>query len=81
MEFEPSGSTFTNKKLKTCLTAENLQKRNIIVVSCYCMYKEDKEKVNHLLLHCLVTRDLRDMVFALVGVQWVMPKGVWKTLK
>ena len=73
LEFEPSGSTFTNKKLKTCLTAKNLQKRNIIVVSWYYMCKEDREKVNHLLLRCPVTRDLWDMVFALVGVQWVMP--------
>ena len=31
--------------------------------------------MNHLLMHCLVARDIWDMVFALFGVQLVMPKG------
>ena len=55
------------------LTAENLRKRHIILVSWYCLCKKDGETVDHLLLHCPFSRKFWDMVFALFGVQWVMP--------
>ena len=36
------------------------------------MYKEDEETLDHLLLHCLFSRELWDMVFSL----WVST-GDW----
>lgn len=60
------------------LTAENLQKRNINVVSWCCMCKEGRETMKYLLAIYPVARDLWDMIFALFGVQSVMPKGVYR---
>jgi hypothetical protein len=54
------------------LTAENLRKRHIILVSWCCLFKRDGETVDHLLLHCPFSWEVWDMVFALFGVQWVM---------
>jgi hypothetical protein len=34
------------------LTLDNLRKRHIIVVDCYCMCKKSRETVDHLLHHC-----------------------------
>ena len=62
------------------LTAENLQKRNINVVSWFCMCKEDRETMNHLLVNCPVASDLWDVIFTLFEVQSVMPKGVIELL-
>ena len=62
------------------LTAKNLQKGNINVVSWCCMCKEDRLTMKHLLVNCLVARDLWDMIFALFRVQSVMPKGVIELL-
>ena len=55
------------------LTAENLQRRHIILVSWCCLCKMDGESVDHLLLHCPFSREIWDMFFALFGVHWVMP--------
>ena len=55
------------------LTAENLWKRHIILVSWRCLCKVDGETVDHLLLHCPFSCEVWDMIFALFGVQWVMP--------
>ena len=40
------------------------------------MCKKSGESVNHLLLHCPFAYDLWSMVWALFGLQWVMPHGV-----
>ena len=40
------------------------------------MCKEDGESMDHLLLHCVFAKELQDMVFALFGIYWVMPKRV-----
>ncbi len=58
------------------LTIDNLRKRKVLILDWCCMCKSGGESVNHLLLHCPITRDLWDMVFTLFGVCWVMPKGV-----
>ncbi len=50
-------------------------KSNILVSWC-CMCKADGESVDHLLLHCPYAKELWDMIFALFGIQWVMPKRV-----
>ncbi|KAG2724440.1 hypothetical protein I3760_01G016600 [Carya illinoinensis] len=51
------------------------------------MCKKDGESVNHLFLHCEVSRFLWDEVLSWTGLHWVMPKDVvdlmvgWKGLK
>ncbi len=58
------------------LTADNLRRRNIILVSWCCMCKADGESVDHLFLHCNLARELWTMVFSLFGMQWVMLRRV-----
>ena len=55
------------------LTTENLWYKGVTVVD---MCKKSGESVNHLLLHCPIAYDLWSMVWALFGLQWVMPHGV-----
>ena len=69
------------------LTAENLRKRHIIIVSWCCMYKANGESIDHLFIHCPVARELWSAVFCTFGVLWVMPQTVreliegWQWLK
>ena len=44
------------------------------------MCNRARENTNHLLLHCLIARELESMVFMLFGVFWVMPKDVVELL-
>ena len=58
------------------LTADNLRRRGLGLVSWCCMCKADGESVDHLLLHCSFVKELWDMIFALFVLQWVMPRRV-----
>jgi hypothetical protein len=58
------------------LTADNLRRRNLILVSWCCMCKADGESVDHLFLHCALARELWNMAFSLFGMYWVMPKRI-----
>jgi hypothetical protein len=58
------------------LTAENLRRRRVIIISWCCMCKVDGESVDHLLLHCAYAKELWDLVFAMFGIAWVMPATV-----
>ena len=40
----------------------------------------EEENVNHILLHCIVTRILRDIIFGLIGIKWVLPETVKEAL-
>jgi hypothetical protein len=40
------------------------------------MCKADGESVDHLFLHCPYAKELWDMILALFGIYWVMPKRV-----
>jgi hypothetical protein len=44
------------------------------VMDLCCMCKKSKESIDHLLLHCVVARDLWNSSFNLLGVDWVMPR-------
>jgi hypothetical protein len=54
----------------------DLGKRNGVVVKWYCMCKKNEKSMDHLLLHCEVTRDLWNYILKLFGVKWVMPRRV-----
>ena len=58
------------------LTADNLRKRHIVLVSWCCMCKAAGESMDHLLLHCSYAKELWDLVFAMFGVHWVMLRRV-----
>uniref|UniRef100_A0A2N9F8V6 Reverse transcriptase zinc-binding domain-containing protein n=1 Tax=Fagus sylvatica TaxID=28930 RepID=A0A2N9F8V6_FAGSY len=58
------------------LTAENLRRMRVIIISWCCMCKVDGESVDHLLLHCAYAKELWDLVFAMFGIAWVMPATV-----
>ncbi len=58
------------------LTADNLRRRHVILVSWCCMCKGDGETIDHLFLHCKVAKEMWDTVFNLFGLTWVMPKRV-----
>ena len=45
------------------------------------MCKKDVEKIDHLMLHCHVVKELRNIVFSLFGVHWVIPCSVMFTQK
>ena len=66
--------------LGNILTAENLRKRHIILVSWCCLCKVDGKTVDHLLLHCHFSREVWDIIFALFSVQWVMPGTIIELL-
>jgi hypothetical protein len=66
--------------LERILTADNLRRRNIILVDWCCLCKEDGETIDHLFLHCKVARELWNSVFNLFGVVWVMPRKVVELL-
>ena len=66
--------------LERILTADNLRRRNIILVDWCCLCKEDGETIDHLFLHCKVARELWNSVFNLFGVAWVMPRKVVELL-
>lgn len=60
----------------SCLTQDNLIKRNFRLPNrCYmCLCKS--ESINHLFLHCSVATDIWNMFLALFGVQWSMSCSV-----
>ena len=62
------------------LTAENLRKRGITLVSWCYMCKSSGEEVDHLLLHCPVSSALWRAILNLFGIQWVMPSTVKEML-
>ena len=67
--------------LRKILTADNLWRRNIILVSWCCMCRADGENIDHLFLHCPMSRELWDAGLTLFGVHWVMPRRVAEWLE
>ena len=89
LQFEPSSFPWRNvwrSKVPNCvafftwtaalvkiLTIDNLRKCRVIIMDWCCMCKLGGESVNHLLF---VAQELWDLILALFGVTWVIPKGV-----
>jgi hypothetical protein len=58
------------------LTLDNLRRRGMVVVNRCWLCEADEESVDHLLLHCRVTRTLWNAFFTRFGLCWVMPNTV-----
>lgn len=62
------------------LTCDQLQRRGFTPVNrCLLCYVSD-ETTNHLLVECIKTRPLWELLLSLFGAMWVNPKWVWDTL-
>jgi hypothetical protein len=46
------------------------------VIDRCCMYKMNRESVDHLLIHCEVADALWDTIFSRLSLSWVMPLRV-----
>ncbi|RVX13534.1 Transposon TX1 uncharacterized 149 kDa protein [Vitis vinifera] len=62
------------------LTLDRLQLRGVHLPNCCFLCGCEEENVNHILLHCIVTRALWDIIFGLIDVKWVLPETVKETL-
>jgi len=62
------------------LTIDNINKRGFSLVGWCCLFCCSRETVYHLLLHCDVVYALRNEIFRMFGVQWVMPPSVLSLL-
>ena len=61
------------------LTLDQLQKTELVLANRCCLCQES-EKTAHILLHYAKTRALRELLFSLFGVSWVIPFLVRDTL-
>ena len=51
----------------------------ILPSSCF-LCKAEEELANHVLIHCLKATMIQHLIFALFGVQWVMPNSIKETI-
>lgn len=63
------------------LTLNHLHCRRAIMIDWCYTCKNNRECVDHLLLHCKFAKVLWSFVFCLFGVQWVMPRRVREVLE
>ncbi|RVX20164.1 hypothetical protein CK203_004515 [Vitis vinifera] len=62
------------------LTLDRLQIRGVQLPNCCFLCGCEEENVNHILLHCIVTRALWDIIFGLLDMKWVLPESVKEAL-
>ena len=62
------------------LTLDQLIRRGITLANRCFLCEEEDETIDHLLIHCLRARLLRDLFLAIVGSSWVVPLSVRQTL-
>ena len=62
------------------LTLDQLKRRERALVNRCFLYGEEKEMVDHLLVHCSKARLPWDLFLAVIGVNWVFPLSVRETL-
>ncbi|RVX00840.1 putative ribonuclease H protein [Vitis vinifera] len=62
------------------LTLDQLQRRGYSLANRCFLCLAEAETVDHLLLHCVMTRALWNLLFSLFGVEWVLSGTVKETL-
>ena len=62
------------------LTLEQVQRRGYSMANRCFLCLSEVETVDHLLLHCVKTRVLWNLIFSLFGVAWVLSCSVKETL-
>ncbi|KAG2697914.1 hypothetical protein I3760_07G127600 [Carya illinoinensis] len=66
---------------------DNMRKRGCVVTDWCYLCKKNGESVDHLVLHCEVTREPWDEIFHRVDVAWVLPSrvvdflGCWRKIQ
>ena len=45
-----------------------------------CLWEEDEETIDHLLIHCKIARMLWDIFLSIIGTSWVFPHFIIHTL-
>lgn len=58
------------------MITDNWIKSEVIIVDWCCMYKLNGESADHLLLHCIIAKELWDLSLCLFGVTWLMPDSI-----
>ena len=61
------------------LTLDQLQRRGYSLANRCFLCLTEAETVDHLLLHCVMTRTLWNLLFSLFGVEWVLSSTVKET--
>ena len=59
---------------------DQLKRHGITLVNRCCLCEEDEETIDHLLIHCKITKMLLDLFFMTVGTSWVFSRSVVHTL-
>ena len=62
------------------LTFDQLKRRGFSLANRCPLCQKSEETVDHLLIHCTMTRVLWDLLFSLFGVSWVLPASVRDSL-
>ena len=55
------------------ITLNQLKRRWCALANKRSFCGEDEENIEHILLHCSMVRELLTLLFALVGIDWVLP--------
>ena len=62
------------------LALDKLKQRGVILANRYFLCEEEKETINHLVIHCPRAKMLWVLFLAIVGLSWVFPRTVRQTL-
>ena len=62
------------------LTLDQLKRRGMTLVNRCFMCEEDKENIDHLLIHCKSAKMLWNLFLSIVRTSWVFPHSVLHTL-
>ena len=55
------------------ITLDQLKRRRRALANRCCLYEEEKETIDHLLIHCKIVKMLWDLFLTIVGTNWVFP--------
>lgn len=59
------------------LTLDQLKRRGWTLANRCFLCLVEEESINHILIHCSKVKVLRELIFALFGVMWVLPLALF----